>query len=289
MNFDAFISEILRNGWAVHGVQLYQSGVLLHQWGDVSCRYPIYSVTKSLLSIAVGIARDEGRLRLDRCVLDYLPGRFLTELSAEQRKAFAPLTLLRLMTMSVDGLPFRPEGDSYLRFSLNCPIENPNEPRFHYSNIPACLTGAALTEALGEDAGAFLQRRVLEPLGIFDAEMARCPDGYFYGASGMKLSVDELSRIGLMLCQGGVYQGRRIVSEEYLALACSALQPNREDGYGLFFWKYRDGFSLNGKWGQKCFVFPKEGTVIAFLADMKSGSGQVVEAMERALPGGCPV
>ena len=289
MNFDAFISEILRNGWAVHGVQLYQRGVLLHQWGDVSCRYPIYSITKSLLSIAVGIARDEGRLRLDRCVLDYLPGRFLTELSAEQRKAFTPLTLLRLMTMSVDGFPFRPEGDSYLRFSLNCPIENPNEPRFHYSNIPACLTGAALTEALGEDAGVFLQRRVLEPLGIFDAKMARCPDGYFYGASGMKLSVDELSRIGLMLCQGGVYQGRRIVSEEYLALACSALQPNREDGYGLFFWKYRDGFSLNGKWGQKCFVFPKEGTVIAFLADMKSGSGQVVEAMERALSGGCPV
>ena len=52
------------------------------------------------------------------------------------------------MTMSVGDLPFRPEGDSYLDFSLNSKIADPNEKVFNYSNISAYLVGVALTEAL---------------------------------------------------------------------------------------------------------------------------------------------
>ena len=56
---------------------------------------------------------------------------------------------------------------------------------------------------------------------------------------------------------------------------------NREGGYGYFIWKYRDGFSINGKWGQKCFIFPDRGLMVTFLSDMPEGSEAICELMEQ--------
>lgn len=77
-------------------------------------------------------------------------------------------------------------------------------------------------------------------MDIQNPPFARCPDGYFYGASSMELTVHELSKIGLLLYHGGVYEGKRILSEEYVREATSVQQMNREGGYGYFLWKYRD-------------------------------------------------
>ena len=74
MNFDAFVNDIINNQWKVHGVQVYCDRVLTHSYGDTfKTKYPIYSATKSILSIAVGIACDQGKLNLQRSILDYLP------------------------------------------------------------------------------------------------------------------------------------------------------------------------------------------------------------------------
>ena len=284
MDFDAFTGDIVRHGWNVHGVEVYRDGRLMHQYGDTrDTKYPIYSATKSVLSLAVGVAWDQGQLDLRRSVLDYLPGWALAEMSRAQKEQYAAITLRRLLSMSVGGYPFRPEGDSFLRFALACPLPDPETPRFDYSNIPAYLVGVALTEAIHEDAWAFIDRRVLSPLGIAGAECARCPDGYFYGASGMKLSVNDLSRIGLLLCDGGTLDGVRVVSSAYVRLATSVQQMNREGGYGYFFWKYRDGFSINGKWKQKCYVLPRQRLVVTYLSDIRDDSDDLRASMERHL------
>ena len=246
-------------------------------------RYPIYSATKSILSIAVGVAVDQGKIDLQRCVLDYLPGRFVSEMTQEQQDMFKSITLHRLLCMSVAGYPFRPEGGSFLRFSLSCPLPSPETPRFDYSNIPAYLVGVALTEAIQEDTWAFIERQILNPLQITGAAYDRCPDGYFYGASGMKLSVNELSRVGLLLYNGGAYEGNRIVSEEYVRMATAVQQPTREGGYGYFFWKYRDGFRISGKWGQKCVVLPQQQLTVTFLSHMPDGSDGLMNSMEKHL------
>ena len=286
LNFDAFVYDIVSNSWRVHGVEVYCGGQLAHAFGDTShTKYPIYSATKSILSVAVGIACDQGRLELQRSVLDYLPERFAAKMAQRQRDAYRSITLRRLLTMSVEGYPFRPESDSYLRFSLACPIPAPESSRFHYSNIPAYLVGVALTEAVQEDAWAFISRNILEPLHITGAEYARCPDGYFYGASGMKLSVNDLSRIGLLLYNGGTFEGNRIVSEDYVKTAASVQQMNREGGYGYFIWKYRDGFSINGKWKQRCYVLPGQKRIITFLSDMTDDSDDLILSMERNILG----
>ena len=151
----------------------------------------------------------------------------------------------------------------------------------NYSNISAYLVCVALSEALETDLGAFIEERILSPLGIGRYEYSRCPEGYFYGASGMKMTVNGLSRIGLLLYQKGMFNGQRILSEEYVNAATSIQQMNREGGYGYYIWKYRDGFSINGKLKQKCYVLPKQDLVITYLSHIEDNSHALLESMEK--------
>lgn len=285
MNFDAFIGDIRDNKWNVYGVEVCEKGVC-YKYGDTrKTKYPIYSATKSILSIAVGIAYDQGKMNLEKCILDYIPAENLKILSDEQRKTFEKISLHRLMTMSVGDLPFRPEGSSYLDFSLACKVQKPETKVFNYSNIPAYLVGVALTNAIEEDAVEYINRNILEPMQIADAGFTRCPDGYFYGASGMKLSVHDLSLIGTLLYNKGVYEGKRIVSEKYVDTATSILQMNREGGYGYFLWKYHDGFRISGKWKQRCYVLPERELIITFLSHIEEELPELIESMEKNILG----
>lgn len=54
-------------------------------------------------------------------------------------------------------------------------------------------------------------------------------------------------------------------------------------GYGYFIWKYRDGFSINGKWGQKCYILPKDKLMITFLSHMEEHFGELKASMEKYL------
>lgn len=286
MNFDAFIRDIEKNNWNVHGLEIYENDRLLHHYGSTTAaRFPIYSATKTMVSIAVGIACDRGKFDLEKSVLTYLPTKAVGQMSESQRAAFQTVTIERLLTMSVDDFPFRPEGESYLRYALSCPLPHIQSKVFHYTNISAYLVGVALTEALSEDLFQYLNKNLFIPLNIAEPVYQRCPDGYFYGASGMEMSVHDLSKVGLMLFHGGVYENKRILSEKYVKTAASIRQMNREGGYGYFIWKYRDGFCISGKWGQKCYVLPERGLVITYLSHLEEDSHRLTESMERHLLG----
>ncbi len=285
MNFDQFVKDIQDNNWNVFGTEVYENGALTHSFGDTSGLHEIYSATKTVLSVAFGILYDEGRIDLDRSILDYIPGEKHLSLSEELKAQWEKISIRRLLTMSVSGFPFRPEGENWLDFSLACEIKDPSKTEFNYSNISAYLIGVALTEALGSDLGAFIEERIFAPLGITSYEYGRSPEGYFYGASMMRLSVHDLSKIGLLLYNKGVFNGTRIVSEKYVDMATSVQQMNREGGYGFFIWKYKDGFSINGKWKQKCYVLPKRGIIVTYLSHIEDPSHDLLESMEKNILG----
>lgn len=286
MNFNGFIKDITENKWKVYGVEVYENSVLTHACGDTTdCIHDIYSATKSVVSVAFGIAYDRGLIELDRTILDYLPGDKVAAMSEVQKESFLRITPRRLLTMSVDGFPFAPQGDKWLDYSLKCEIPNPDEKVFNYSGINTFLIGVALTEVLGCDLGGFITEEIFMPLNILDFELKYSPDDYFYGATGMKLCVHDLSKIGLLMCNGGVYDGKRIVSEEYVSLATSVQQMNREGGYGFFFWKYKDGFSINGKCKQRCFCFPNRKLTVSFLSYIDDDSRDLYDSAERNLLG----
>ena len=289
MNFTAFTEDILQNRWNVFGAEVYVDGRLAHAFGDTTeNRYPIYSATKTVTSIALGMAVDEGKLDIEKPLLQYLPGDVVGRMTQEQREMYRHITLRRLMCMSVAGYPFRPQGDSWLMDSLGYPLPHPESPEFDYSNISAYLAGVAAACALGENLYDYLCRKLFAPLGIHQPPATFCPDGYFCGASGMKLTVNELSKIGLVLYNGGVFGGERLLSAGYVREATSIQQMNREGGYGYFLWKYRDGFSINGKWKQKCYILPKERLMITYLSHIEDPGPELKLSMEKHILGIVP-
>lgn len=101
----------------------------------------------------------------------------------------------------------------------------------------------------------------------------------------MKLTVNELSRIGLLLYNKGVYEGKRILSEKFVEMATSVQQTNREGGYGYFIWKYRNGFSISGKWKQKCYCLPEQEIMVTFLSHIEDDSHDLLMSMEKNILG----
>ena len=286
MNFEAFTDDIVKNKWNVFGAEVYEKGELTHRFGDTEENlHEIYSATKTVLSAAVGIAADEGKFDINLPLLSYMPKDRINKLSQQQCEVWEKITVKRLLTMSVKGFSFRAEGDSWLDFSLACDIRDPDEKTFDYSNISAYLIGVALTEALGTDLASYIDEKLMKPLGITRYEYTRCPDGYFYGASGMQMSVHDLSRMGLLLYNKGVYNGQRILSEAYVNEATAVQQMNREGGYGYFIWKYRDGFSINGKWKQKCYILPGRELMVTYLSHIEDDSHDLLESMEHNILG----
>ena len=101
----------------------------------------------------------------------------------------------------------------------------------------------------------------------------------------MMLTVNELSRVGLLLYNKGTFEGKRILSEKYVEEATSVQQMNREGGYGYFLWKYRDGFSINGKWKQKCYILPERKLIVTYLSHIEDDSHDLLDSMEKHILG----
>ncbi len=109
------MNDINTKQWNVYGVEVYNRGNLVHSYGNtLNCKYPVYSATKTVLSLAVGIAYDEGKIDLFKSILDYLPEKIISSMSKDQIATFQMISIERLLTMSVDGLPFRPEVENFL-------------------------------------------------------------------------------------------------------------------------------------------------------------------------------
>lgn len=279
--FDAFEREVIKNQWKIHGLQIARDNQVVHQMGDCKTRFPIYSATKSITSIAMGIAVDEGKISVNDSLYQYV-GRLIDfEVASEKIEFLGAVTLKRLLTMTIPGLPFRPEGDNWLSYSIQCLPKNIEMQDFAYSNIPAYLAGVAVQEAVGRHMISYLKPRLFDVLEIKEPVYQDCPAGYFYGASGMMMSVKELGRIGQMCLDRGVYHGTRIVSEEWIDEATRKQVNNLEGGYGYYFWKFGDGYRISGKWGQRCIVMPKDKLVITYLSDMPDGSNMIMEAVKK--------
>lgn len=278
--FDTLVKKIEQNNWPVYGLEVRKNGELLHAYGDTKdTRYPIYSATKSFVSTAAGIAVKEGRFSVQESVYDYLKSEVPVYATKEQKETLKKLTIERLMTMSVKGYPFRPEGDDWLTYSLLYPLTEVETPEFNYSNIPAYLVGVALEKATGVHLADYLTPRLFEPLGIHAPVYGNCPTGHFYGASQMELTVEELGKLGQLYLNGGIRNGECILTEGWVKEATSVKTVCREGGYGYFIWKYKEGFRITGKWGKRCFVFPETGITVTYLSDMQNNSEDLTEAV----------
>lgn len=269
--FEKLTDNIVDAGLHVHGIEVLINGeTALHRCFDSDVRYPVYSVTKSITSAAFAIASDEGKLSADEPLCEYLESRYRSAAPEGLRK----LTFHRFLTMTAGAFPFRPCGDDWTEYILSLPTDY-SDCRFHYSNIPAYLVGAACENAVGERLPEYLAPRLFEPLGIPAPPYQTCPQGHFYGATGMELTVHELALLGQLYLQKGLWYGKQLISPEMAERSVSPLVQAESGSYGYFFRVSSDCFSINGKWGQRCFIYPEKQLVIAYLSDLPERAGEM--------------
>jgi CubicO group peptidase (beta-lactamase class C family) len=241
-----------------------------------------FSAAKSFVSTLVGIAIDEGQIgSVEDPVTDYVP-----ELAARDPD-FRRITLRHLLTMS-SGIRYEEGGfpslgdDTYTYYgvdlrdvALNRPqIEQPPGLAWHYNNYHPLLLGLVLERATGMSVSDFMATRLWQPLGAeadatwnLDSERS----GFEKMESGLNARAVDYARFGLLFLHEGEWNGRRIVSEDWVRAATGAdpsTDPTYYHGYGHFWWidMERPGrFYAMGKYGQYVYVAPDADAVVVRL------------------------
>lgn len=262
----------------VHSVMILRHGKVVAEawWAPyrADLRHELYSLSKSFTSTAVGLAIAEGRLTLDDRVVDHFPD----ELPPEPSPNLRAMRVRDLLTMSTGHAtePPRPADASWTKAFLAHDV--PFKPGTHFLyNTSATFMQAALVEkTTGEGLLAYLEKRLLGPLGIEDATWERNPDGIATGGYGLSLRTEDIARFGQLLLQQGRWDDRQIVPEEWIAQATgkqvsngSSPDSDWEQGYGFQFWRCRhDAFRGDGAFGQFCIVLPEQDVVVAMTAGL---------------------
>jgi CubicO group peptidase (beta-lactamase class C family) len=248
----------------------------------------LYSLSKSFTSTAAAFAIAEGLLDLDATVLSYFP-----ELDREITDRRSRSILVRHVAAMASGhleetiertLALDPV-EPVRGFLLIPPDREPGSV-FAY-NQPCTYTLAAILQRLtGQSLIEYLRPRLFDPLGIGQAGWQRDAAGRDIGFTGLHATTDAIGRLGLLYLQRGVWNGQRLLSDEWVADATrvqvetrvemedpNEAKPDWQQGYGFQFWMARDGYRGDGAYGQFCVVLPEQDAVIATTAGTENMQG----------------
>lgn len=232
----------------------------------------IKSASKSVLSALVGIALARGDLEgLDQPVADLLPGYFGPETDSLKRE----ITVRHLLTMS-SGLESTSHGNygwwvagrDWTGRALSMPLEDPPGTRMDYSTGDSHLISAILTEATGTSTREYAQRYLFDPLDVEIGSWQRSPRGVYFGGNNMSLSPHDLLRFGRLYLNGGRFEGKQVLTEDWVrqSLASHAVNPRYGQRYGYFWWvREVAGRRVPHAWGfggQYLFLVPSLNMVV---------------------------
>lgn len=290
----AMMEEIGKQKLRIHSVQIVRNGVMVldayfppFEEGE---RHEIYSCTKSIISLLIGIALDEGYIEsLDQKVTGFFPGRKFDNPSEDKDR----LTVRHLLTMSTgldsrdsylygwEGLRRLQSSDDWIGHILDLPIASQPGSRFDYSNMASCLLSIIITETTGKTALAFAQEKLFGPLGITDIHWPSERQGqaeYSIGWSEIQLKPPDLAKIGQLMLNDGMWEGQRLLSSDYLRAATSPQirAEQQQNDYGYQWWILEPGlFTALGYRGQYLLVYPEKNLVAVFTSDVTlSNTGQ---------------
>ena len=230
-----------------------------------------YSVTKSFTATAVGLCADKGLLSPDTPVTEF----FGKELPDNFDQKFHRVTVKHLLTHTAGfekGFLFEDDrvlaGKNWLEYTLSKPLAFEPGEIFVYNNAGYYLLSCIVHRVTGKTAERFLREELFAPLGITNYAWSSSPEGETEGGTGLYLSSADMAKLGLLYLGGGVYGGRRILSENWVREATlTHFKPDDMPwGYGYSFWTYpgTDDFRCDGAHQQIVLVLPGKNTVVSF-------------------------
>ena len=269
-------------------VRVYRHGCLVGEDRAAAVnddqRFESWSLGKSVVSLLFGRAMTKGDISPEDPVGALLP---------EADRAHGEVTMRDLLTMS-SGVHWNGLRD-YNIFTqtdrvgdwLTLSMDHEPGTFFEYAQSAVAILPKAIERATGTDPRAYLQRNLLNRIGIAPGswDWQRDSEGNIQGFWGTRMRVDDFARLGELLRRHGRWAGRRLLSTRYVR---RALTPSKTNGcYGWLIWlnngkpcigpritsrtvldEYgypgtpRDGFVFSGLFGQIVAVFPSQGIVI---------------------------
>ena len=232
----------------------------------------MYSVSKTLTGIAVGMLAEDGKLSLDQPIVDffsdYLPenpdGRLLRQTIRD---------MLRMATCyRSTAYQEYVDTDWAKPFFTAVPTHEPGTV-FHYDTGASQVLAALVRRVSGQEVIDFLEERLFTPLGLRDERYwLRDPSGCCTGGTGLCMSLRDLHRIAQCLLDGGEGLVPAWYVEEMQRKQIDTLQQANDEekyGYGWQCWRTRAGWSMYGMGGQLAIVCPQKQAILTTIADTR--------------------
>ena len=313
LTWAALASAISRDYSNIAGLAVLQNGTSIyeksfHGYTDGTA-FHVFSVTKSVLSVLIGIAIDKGLIKsLDQRVLDFFP-----DYTPKRGEKTAQLVTLRdMMTMTT---PYKYKSAPYTKyFSSEDWVKSALDllggkgaiGDFRYTPLigPDILSGI-LTRVTGQSVLEFAKVNLFAPLGIRVSERivfaskeeqlaimkdhhesgwVADPQGVNTAGWGLFLRAGEMSRIGQLLLNRGVWDGRRIVPSEWIDESTAVQSRWGELMYGYLWWiidAEERSFAALGDGGNAIYVNPAKDLVVAIASLFKPTAKDRIEFIKR--------
>lgn len=288
------------------GSDLYMQNVLVLRNGKMLCaaaygaqtldapKYT-FSACKSVTSLAIGLLFDDGLLHPE----DRIGDLFSDQLTPTALRRLRDLTVEDLLTMR-SGIQFSEaqsatESD-WLHEILSDPFITEPGTVFHYNSLNTYLLSAIVCRISGGSMTDFLEKRLFIPMGITDILWERSSEGFEKGGWGLYIRAEDIAKLGQLVLNGGMWNGRQLISRAYLTAATTAhATPPVETGefdYGYQIWVGRkeNTFLFNGMLGQNVLGYRDSGILIVTNAgaDTDYQEGRFFEIVSRYFGGSFP-
>jgi CubicO group peptidase (beta-lactamase class C family) len=248
--------------------------------------FPSFSVAKSFTSALIGLLVSDGELRLDEH-----PDIRQWQARGDPRRDITVRDLLQMSSGLAWDEVYEPGADpvemlsarNAARYAASKPLESEPGTVFEYSTGTTAILAGVAAQTLGgcDEELDYLNRRLLDPIGITTDDLLLDPSGCWVGGLGADMTTRDFARFGLLYLRGGQWNGEQIIPTSWVDESRAAASTNPE--YGLQWWLNPDGrsFQAEGLFGQRIVVVPEHDLVIA--ANTTSG-GDPMTMVDAILP-----
>jgi len=193
----------------------------------------VFSVTKSVTGTLVGIAQDDGDLRIGERAAKWIPQWRGTQSAAVTVRNLLSMDSGREWSALTDYLRLLPAPDR-TAFAIGLGQDAAPGDVWAYNNAAVQTLDPVLANATGEDASTFAERRLFGPLGMTHTSLGTDRAGNPQLFEGMQSTCRDLARFGLLILNKGNWDGKRLISQQCLqeATTSSAHGPD----YGYLWW-----------------------------------------------------
>jgi CubicO group peptidase (beta-lactamase class C family) len=225
-------------------------------------RHTVYSCSKTLVGMAVGIAISEHRLCLDDRIAPYFTDVLPNTVSAH----LAAMRIRDLLTMSSGIVPdwtLRETVSDWSRAWLAKPVQEPGRT-FMYDSMSTYMLSAIIQKVSGTSLLDYLKSHVFNALGITEVEWEVSPEGYNTGGWGLHIQTESLAKIGLLLLNKGCWNGQQLIPAYWVEEMMKKQIDEGRQGYGYQMWpcEYPTAARLDGAYGQYVLIIPEKDMVV---------------------------